>query len=62
MDEMDTKKIENSQLYNTLNLLHKTSDLTLPRIEEINAKVNPSNSRIVRILNMMYENISLTNK
>ena len=45
-----------------LNLLHKTSDLTLPRIEEINAKVNPSNSRIVRNLNMMYENISLTNK
>ena len=62
MDEMDTKKIENSQLYNTLNLLYKTSDLTLPRIEEINVKVNPSNSRIVRIFNMMYENISLTNK
>lgn len=38
------------------------SDLSLPRIEEINVKVNPSNSRIVRILNMMYENISLTNK
>ena len=38
------------------------SDLTLPRIEEINVKVNSSNSRIVRILNMMYENISSTNK
>ena len=38
------------------------SDLILPRIEEINVKVNPSNSRIVRILNMMYENISSTNK
>lgn len=62
MDEMDTKKIENSQLYNTLSLLYKTYDLTLPRLEEINVKVNPSNSRIVRILNMMYENISLTNK
>lgn len=53
---------DNSDIYNTLELLYKTSDLTLTRIEEINVKVNPSNSRIVRILNMMYENISLTNK
>ncbi len=59
---MNTKKIENSQLYNTLNLLYKTSNLTTPVIEEINVKVNPSNARIVRILNMMYENVSLKDK
>ena len=62
MDGMNTKKIENSQLYNTLNLLYKTSNLTTPVIEEINVKVNPSNARIVRILNMMYENVSLKDK
>ncbi|WP_373211421.1 Abi family protein [Holdemanella biformis] len=59
MDEMDTKKIENSQLFNTLNLLYKTSDLMSPVIEETNVNVNPSNARILRILNMMYENVSL---
>ena len=56
MDEMDTKKIENSQLFNTLNLLYKTSDLMSPVIEETNVNVNSSNARI---LNMMYENVSL---
>ena len=59
MDEMDTKKIENSQLFNTLNLLYKTSDLMSPVIEETNVNVNSSNARILRILNMMYENVSL---
>lgn len=59
MDEMDTKKIENSQLFNTLNLLYKTSDLMPPVIEETNVNVNSSNARILRILNMMYENVSL---
>lgn len=56
---MDTKKIENSQLFNTLNLLYKTSDLMSPVIEETNVNVNLSNARILRILNMMYENVSL---
>ena len=59
MDEMDTKKIENSQLFNTLNLLYKTSDLMSPVIDEINVNINSSNARILRILNMMYENVSL---
>ena len=45
--------------FHTLNLLYKTSDLMSPVIEETNVNVNSSNARILRILNMMYENVSL---
>ena len=56
------KQYQDIALYKTINVLYKTSDLTSPTIKEINIKVNSSNSRIVRILNVIYENVSLKDK
>ena len=56
------KQYQDIALYKTINVLYKTSDLTSPTIKEINIKVNSSNSRIVRILNVMYESVSLKDK
>ena len=56
------KQYQDIALYKTINVLYKTSDLTSPTIKEINIKVNSSNSRVVRILNVMYESVSLKDK
>ena len=57
MSEIKTKKIEQSQLFTTLEILFKISPIVDIKPDEIQAKINPSNAKIVRILNVMYKSI-----
>lgn len=52
-----TKKIEQSQLFTTLEILFKISPIVDIKPAEIQAKINPSNAKIIRILNVMYKSI-----
>lgn len=57
MSEIKTKKIEQSQLFTTLEILFKISPIVDIKPDEIQAKINPSNAKIIRILNVMYKSI-----
>lgn len=57
MSEIKTKKIEQSQLFTTLEILFKISPIVDIKPDEIQAKINPSNVKIIRILNVMYKSI-----
>lgn len=56
-NEMNTKKIEDSKIYTTLELLHKTFSEFMLDNKEIIINKNPINSKAIRILNMMYSDI-----
>lgn len=57
LNEMDTKKIEDSKIYTTLNILHKSFSSIMVDDKETKINKNPVNSKAIRILNMMYSDI-----
>lgn len=57
LNEMNTKKIEDSKIYTTLELLHKTFSEFMLDNKEIIINKNPINSKVIRILNMMHSDV-----
>lgn len=57
LNEMNTKKIENSKIYFTLKLLHETFSENMIDNKKAEIDDNPINSKAIRILNMMYSDV-----